>query len=157
MLIKFIGLILIMGSKEIIVFNEEVLIVLAFSIFIYLVGNYGGKMIAEELDSKTTLIQNKFDVYKSIQEKTILHLYNYHNKRTVLASKLAMISNIKKLRVNIINSFSKNNIKKQPILQLDATLNRLAVYEYTTTAIFQKQLVSKLNSIKASIKQKLIK
>jgi hypothetical protein len=148
MFIKFLGLILIMGSKEILVFNEEVLIVLAFSIFIYLVGNYGGNMISGELNNKTTLIKIKFDTYKIIQEKTILHLYNYHNKRTILSNKLQAISKIKNLRVNTINLFTKNNIKNEPTLQLEASLNRSAIYEFTTIAIFQKQLVSKLGIYK---------
>ena len=43
-------LVLIALSKEFLVFNEEVLVLLAFSIFIYLLVNYGGEMIAGELD-----------------------------------------------------------------------------------------------------------
>ena len=44
-------LVLIAFSKEFLVFNEEVLVLLAFSIFIYLLVNYGGEMIADELDA----------------------------------------------------------------------------------------------------------
>ena len=67
--LKILILVIIVFSKEILVFNEEVLIVLAFSIFIYLVLNGASSMIAEELDEKAQSIQNKFNVYNDIQEK----------------------------------------------------------------------------------------
>jgi len=56
-------------SKEFLVFNEEVLVLLAFAIFIYLLVNYGGEMIAAELDSRKDKIKEEFDLYKNLQEK----------------------------------------------------------------------------------------
>ena len=47
--IRAILLALVMLSKEFLVFNEEVLVLLAFGIFIYLLVNYGGEMIAGEI------------------------------------------------------------------------------------------------------------
>ena len=63
-------LVLIALSKEFLVFNEEVLVLLAFSIFIYLLVNYAGEMIASELDSRKIKIKEEFDLYKNLQEKT---------------------------------------------------------------------------------------
>lgn len=61
-------------SKEFLVFNEEVLVLLAFGIFICLLVNYGGGMIAGELDSRKEKIKEEFDLYKNLQEKTFAHL-----------------------------------------------------------------------------------
>ena len=61
-------------SKEFLVFNEEVLVLLAFAIFVYLLVNYGGEMIAAELDSRKEKIKEEFDLYKNLQEKTFTHL-----------------------------------------------------------------------------------
>ena len=60
-------LVLIALSKEFLVFNEEVLVLLAFSIFIYLLVNYAGEMIASELDSRKIKIKEEFDLYKNLQ------------------------------------------------------------------------------------------
>jgi len=58
-------LVLIALSKEFLVFNEEVLVLLAFSIFIYLLVNYGGEMIAGELDSRKEKIKEVFEISKA--------------------------------------------------------------------------------------------
>ena len=55
-------------SKEFLVFNEEVLVLLAFAIFIYLLVNYGGEMIASELDARKEKIKEEFDLYKNLQD-----------------------------------------------------------------------------------------
>ena len=55
-------LVLIALSKEFLVFNEEVLVLLAFSIFIYLLVNYAGEMIASELDSRKIKIKECFAI-----------------------------------------------------------------------------------------------
>ena len=57
-------LVLIALSKEFLVFNEEVLVLLAFSIFIYLLVNYAGEMIASELDSRKIKIKDLLNDYK---------------------------------------------------------------------------------------------
>lgn len=152
---KAIFLIIIVLSKEFLVLNEEILIVLAFSIFIYLVLNNASFMISEELDEKSKTIQNKFDVYKNIQEKTILYLFDYYNKREILSEKIQKISNIKKLRVDIINRYCKTNFKRQPLLQLEDALNRFILNEYICNAAFQKSFVVKLNNLKTIIKSKI--
>jgi F0F1-type ATP synthase membrane subunit b/b' len=58
----FCFLILIAFSKEVLVFNEEVLILFCFSVFIYLIINYGGDMIASELDSRNKKIKEELDL-----------------------------------------------------------------------------------------------
>ena len=60
-------LMLIALSKEFLVFNEEVLVLLAFSIFIYLLVNYAGEMISSELDARKIKIKEEFDLYKNLQ------------------------------------------------------------------------------------------
>jgi len=60
---------LIAFSKEFLVFNEEVLVLLAFVIFIYLIVTYGGEVIGGELDLRKEKIKEEFDLYKNLQEK----------------------------------------------------------------------------------------
>lgn len=153
---KILLLIMVIISKEILVLNEEILIVLAFTIFIYLILNNASSMISEELDQKALSIQNKFEIYKNIQEKTIIHLSNYYKKRELLSDTLQIIYNIKKIRIALINRYYKITLKKQPFLQIDDTLNRFILNEYIYNTAFQKSCISKLTSLKKRIQQKTI-
>jgi hypothetical protein len=148
---KILILVTFICAKEILVFNEEILIVIAFSIFIYFVSNYGGSMITVELDEKAKTIQSKFDIYKNIQEKTIIHLLNYHNKRELLSEKIKTIAKIKKLRMNIIHQYYKTNLNKQTFLQIDDTLNRFLLNEYINSSAFQERFLFKLSNLKTKL------
>nr|YP_009476594.1 ATP synthase F0 subunit 4 [Chroomonas placoidea]AVM81087.1 ATP synthase F0 subunit 4 [Chroomonas placoidea] len=148
---KILILLALICAKEILVFNEEILIVIAFSIFLYLVSQYSSSAIVEELDEKAKVIQNKFDIYKNIEEKTILHLLNYHNKRELLSEKLKTISKIKKLRMNIVHQYYKTNLSKQTLLQIEDTLNRFILNEYINTFAFQEKFVLKLSNLKLKL------
>ena len=91
---------LVFISKEFIVFNEEILVLLAFFIFIFLIINYGKSAINESLNEKLEQIKNEFNFYKSLQKQTISYLINYHKKQTFL------VENIKKILF-----FSKQELK----------------------------------------------
>jgi hypothetical protein len=143
---KIFLLILIIFSKEFLIFNEEILIVLSFLIFIYLVLNNAAYLICEELDLKSKTIQNKFDVYKNIQEKTILFLSNYYKKRKALSEKIKNIANIRKSRINILNFRCKTNLKKKPLSHLEEILNQFILNDSIFNIAFQKNLVVKLTN-----------
>lgn len=148
---KILILLALVCAKEILVFNEEILIVIAFSIFLYLVSQYASTAIVDELDEKAKMIQNKFDIYKNIEEKTILHLLNYHKKRELLSEKIKTISKIKKLRMNIVHQYYKTNLNKQTLNHIEDTLNRFMLSEYINTSTFQEKFVLKLNNLKVKL------
>ena len=77
-LLFFLLSILIVLSKEILVFNEEILVLFAFGIFIFLVYNFAGSLISIELDSRSVKIEEEFSFYKQMQQKTLNHLISYH-------------------------------------------------------------------------------
>ena len=107
-------LVLIALSKEFLVFNEEVLVLLAFSIFIYLLVNYGGEMIAGELDSRKEKIKEEFDLYKNLQEKTFTHLISYHQKQKLLSSEIKEVFEISKAEIANIEKFYENSLHLIP-------------------------------------------
>jgi hypothetical protein len=148
---KILILIVFICAKEILVFNEEILIVIAFSIFIYFISTYASSMIVNELDEKANLIQNKFDVYKNIQEKTIIHLLNYHTKRELLSERIKTIANIKKLRISVVHEYYKTNLNKQTVLQIEDILNRFLLNEYVNSSAFQERFVLKLDTLKQKL------
>ena len=81
LIFQLILLFLIFISKEFIVFNEEILVLLAFFIFIFLVINYAKSAINESLNEKLEHIKNEFNFYKNLQKQTISYLIGYHKKQ----------------------------------------------------------------------------
>ena len=90
-LLPLILFIVIVLSKEILVFNEEILVLFAFGIFIFLVYNFASDLISSELDSRSVKIQEEFNFYRSMQEKTLTHLIAYHNKQKLLSEEIKAI------------------------------------------------------------------
>jgi F0F1-type ATP synthase membrane subunit b/b' len=95
-------LFLISLSKEILVFNEEILVLFSFGIFIFLVYNFGSTMISSELDSRAVKIQEEFNYYKNMQEKTLTHLVSYHKKQKLLSEEIKTIFVVIKKDISLI-------------------------------------------------------
>nr|YP_010577899.1 ATP synthase F0 subunit 4 [Cryptomonas pyrenoidifera]UZP15119.1 ATP synthase F0 subunit 4 [Cryptomonas pyrenoidifera] len=95
-------LFLISLSKEILVFNEEILVLFSFGIFIFLVYNFGSTMISSELDSRAVKIQEEFNYYKNMQEKTLSHLVSYHKKQKLLSEEIKTIFVVIKKDISLI-------------------------------------------------------
>jgi hypothetical protein len=148
---KILAISVIVVAKEIFIFNEEILIVIAFSLFVYLLSTYGSTMISRDLDEKSITIQHKFDMYANIQEKTIIHLLNYHSKRIALTTKIKTVSEIKKLRMIVINQFYKANLNKNTLAQIEEMLNRFILNEQTNKVSFQLRYAKQLQNIKLKL------
>ena len=84
-------LVLVFISKEFIVFNEEILVLVAFFIFISLIINFAKSSINDSLNSKLEEIKNEFDFYKNLQKQTISYLINFHKKQALLAKNVQKI------------------------------------------------------------------
>lgn len=139
-------LVLIALSKEFLVFNEEVLVLLAFSIFIYLLVNYGGEMIASELDSRKEKIKEEFDLYKNLQEKTFTHLINYHQKQKLLSSEIKEVFEISKAEIANIEKFYENSLQNYLVSNFEERLKRVSTNENKTNAALQKEIFTDLRA-----------
>jgi F0F1-type ATP synthase membrane subunit b/b' len=133
-------------SKEFLVFNEEVLVLLAFAIFIYLLVNYGGEMIAAELDSRKNKIKEEFDLYKNLQEKTFTHLISYHKKQKLLSSEIKEIFETSKSEIANIEKYYENLLQNSLILNFEERLKRVSNNENKTNSALQKEIFSDLKS-----------
>ena len=121
-------LFLVALSKEILVFNEEILVLFSFGIFIFLVYNFGSTLISSELDSRAIKIQEEFNYYKNMQEKTLNHLISYHQKQKLLSDEIKSILSITIKDINLILSTysllfvrSFNNIIEEKLKKIIAT------------------------------------
>tara|TARA_B110000305_G_C19361470_1_gene599690 strand:+ start:555 stop:1103 length:549 start_codon:yes stop_codon:yes gene_type:complete len=127
-------------SKEFLVFNEEVLVLLAFGIFIYLMVNYGGEMIAGELDSRKEKIKEEFDLYKNLQEKTFTHLISYHKKQQSLSTEIKEVFDISKSEINNIEKYYENLFQNFLVLNFEERLKRVSINENKTNSALQKEI-----------------
>lgn len=127
-------------SKEFLVFNEEVLVLLAFCIFIYLMVNYGGEMIAGELDSRKDKIKEEFDLYKNLQEKTFTHLISYHKKQKLLSSEIKDVFDISKLEISNIEKYYENSFQNFLASNFEERLKRISTNENKTNSVLQKEI-----------------
>ena len=121
-------LFLVALSKEILVFNEEILVLFSFGIFIFLVYNFGSTLISSELDSRAIKIQEEINYYKNMQEKTLNHLISYHEKQKLLSDEIKSILSITIKDINLILSTfsllfvrSFNNIIEEKLKKIIAT------------------------------------
>jgi F0F1-type ATP synthase membrane subunit b/b' len=121
-------LFLVALSKEILVFNEEILVLFSFGIFIFLVYNFGSTLISSELDSRAIKIQEEFNYYRNMQEKTLNHLISYHEKQKLLSDEIKSILSITIKDINLILSTysllfvrSFNNIIEEKLKKIIAT------------------------------------
>jgi F0F1-type ATP synthase membrane subunit b/b' len=133
-------------SKEFLVFNEEVLVLLAFAIFIYLLVNYGGEMIAAELDSRKDKIKEEFDLYKNLQEKTFTYLISYHQKQKLLSSEIKEIFETSKSEIVNIEKYYENLLQNALISNFEERLKRVSNNENKTNSALQKEIFSDLRT-----------
>jgi len=132
---------LIAFSKEFLVFNEEVLVLLAFVIFIYLIVTYGGEVIGGELDLRKEKIKEEFDLYKNLQEKTFTHLISYHKKQKLLSIEIKEILNISKLEISNIENYYQNSLENSLISNFEERLKRVSINENKTNVALQKEIL----------------
>jgi len=135
---------LIVLSKELLVFNEEALVLLAFALFIYLFLTYGGEVIAKELDSRKEKIKEEFDLYKNLQLKTFTHLVNYHKKQKLLNLEIKEILAISKLEILSIEKYYQCLLGSFIILNFEERLKRVLINENKTNTVLKKEIFKDL-------------
>lgn len=146
-------LFVIICSKEILVFNEEILILLSFSIFIYLVSTKAGTLISHDLDTNILDVKNKFLTYKNLREKSILNAINYIQRQNLLSLNIQNLIKVKNLYTQKLLSSHKISIKKYIFSFLEDILHRYALNERSKKIAFHKAYISFVSSFVKVIKK----
>ena len=138
--------ILIVLSKEILVFNEEILVLFAFGIFIFLVYNFAGSLISLELDARSVKIEEEFSFYKQMQQKTLSHLVSYHKKQILLSEEVKSIYLITKNDIKVVISNYSQMFAKFLINGIDDKLKKIVSIEIKFNSLLQEKISSELYS-----------
>jgi len=139
-------LIVIFLSKEVLVFNEEILVLFAFGVFIYLTYNFAGDMISAELDSRSLKIEEEFSTYKNIQEKTLIHLISYHNKQKPLSEEIKGILSLTKKDLDLIILNYTQTFTKQLNVNIEEKLKKIIGNESKANAVLQNKINTELSA-----------
>ncbi len=145
-LLFFLLSILIVLSKEILVFNEEILVLFAFGIFIFLVYNFAGSLISIELDSRSVKIEEEFSFYKHMQQKTLNHLISYHKKQILLSEEVKSIFVITKNDIKVVISNHSKLFLKFLTSGIDDKLKKILSTEVKFNSLLQEKISSELYS-----------
>jgi hypothetical protein len=145
-LLFFLLSILILLSKEILVFNEEILVLFAFGIFIFLVYNFAGDLLSTELDARAIKIEEEFSFYKNIQQKTLTHLISYHKKQIFLSEEVKSIFTITKKDIDIILLNYSQLFSKFLISSIDDKLKKIVSIELKFSSLLQEKISFELYS-----------
>ena len=139
-------LILIVLSKEILVFNEEILVLFAFGIFMFLVYNFAGNLISVELDARSIKIEEEFNFYKNMQQKTLNHLVSYHKKQVQLSEEVKSIFLMTKNDIKVVISNYSQLFSKFLINGIDDKLKKIVSMEFKFNSLLQEKVSSELHS-----------
>jgi F0F1-type ATP synthase membrane subunit b/b' len=138
--------ILIVLSKEILVFNEEILVLFAFGIFIFLVYNFAGSLISVELDARSIKIEEEFNFYKNMQQKTLSHLVSYHKKQILLSEEVKSIFLLTKNDIKVVISNYSHLFSKFLTNSIDDKLKKIVSIELKFNSLLQEKISSELYS-----------
>lgn len=138
--------ILIVLSKEILVFNEEILVLFAFGIFIFLVYNFAGSLISLELNARGVKIEEEFSFYKQMQQKTLSHLISYHKKQILLSDEVKSIFLVTKNDIKIVISNYSQLFLKFLTNGIEDKLKKIVSIELKFNSLLQEKISSELYS-----------
>jgi len=156
----FLLLTLIVFSKEILVFNEEILVLLSFIVFSFLFYNFTRDTICIELNLRSNKIKEEFDFYEETRKKTLIHIISYYSKQKLLSHKIKYISTSieENIKFILFNSFILHT--KLLNSNINDKLLRLILNESKVILLIQKKINSQLfiflttNLIKNRLKYK---
>lgn len=139
-------LILVFISKEVIVFNEEVLVLFAFGVFIFLIARFASSMIIESLEERAVKINEEFTFYKNLQQKTFLHLIDYHKKQMSLVEEVKEIFEFAKAECTLLIKSFELSLYNTLHISLEEKLKRILAGQIKRNNSLQNQICSDLKT-----------
>jgi hypothetical protein len=133
-------------SKEVLVFNEELLIVFSFLVFIFLVYNLLSKQISLELDFRADKIKQEFNFYTKAQKETLKYLIQYYSKQKELALDIEKLFFILRKDTYLIIELYSHLIFKLLSFIIEDKLKKILSIELKFNILVQNYIISLLCS-----------
>jgi hypothetical protein len=120
----YLFVILILFSKEFIIFNEEILVLSAFVFFTRFIVMGVGKMTANELVARSNKIKINFLFYKNLQTKALFYLTKNNKKQTKLSLLLKKSLTLLNFEIFVILKFFPQTFDNKMLVIGFTCLNR---------------------------------
>ena len=131
-------------SKEILVFNEELLIVFSFFVFLFLIYTLTSNQIGLELDLRANKIKQEFDFYIELQKETFKYLIQYYNKQKSLSCDIEKAFIFLKEDIFLIINTYSNILLKFLSLSIEDKLKKIFSLELKSYAFIKNTIILKL-------------
>jgi hypothetical protein len=135
---------LIFLSKEILVFNEEILVLFSFLVFSFLFYYFIGSIFIVELDLRFNKIKNEFCFYQELHKKTLNYIISYYNKQKLLCEKLKLILLIVNKSIDFALCNSETLHLKLMMFNVNDKLKRLIINQSKIISLLQEKINLKL-------------
>jgi len=136
--------ILVILSKEILVFNEEILVLFSFVVFFSLSYNFVSDSISHELDSRSNKIKEEFDFYQEMKEKTIVHLVSYYKKQKSLSKKVKSVFYAVKNSLDFLLTYCLISYLRELTFDVEEKLKKILNYQSKVVYSLQKKISSEI-------------
>jgi len=128
-------------SKEVLVFNEELLIVFSFSVFIFLLYSLTSNQISLTLDLRANSIKQEFDFYIKIHKDVLNYLVVYYSKQKTLPLDINNFFFIfKKDTLLVVQGYS-NLVLKLLFCGIDDKLKKIISLEVKYSYFIQSKII----------------
>lgn len=137
----FLMLTAVLTGKEILIFNEEILIVLTFSAFVTFAYINLGDGIANDLNERSLKIQQEFEEYYVVREEIVKNLITYHQKQLSLANEIEAIAAFSKNQVEYIVEKQSLSLEATIVQQIKQKLKTIVAEESRMIQDIQRQVL----------------
>lgn len=144
--LQLILLVIVFISKEFLVFNEEILVLISFFVFIFLNIKFVKNTLNSIIDEKTSEIRSEFELYKVLQKKTISYVINYHVKQVNLIKKLDSISLFSKDEIFQVDSYFSLSFKNRMVFNFENKLKKMISLEFQKILFVQSYFLSLIDN-----------
>lgn len=149
--------ILVIVSKEILVFNEEILVLFSFIIFFLIFQNYVFAILSFELNLRSNRIKEELYFYQQVLKKTLTHMVSYYNKQKFLNERIRLVLLIVDKNISYIFFSSISLHLKLLAFDIDNKLKKLAFNESKMTNLVQIRISFAINKKLLIIYNKMTK
>lgn len=144
-------LIITLTSKEILIFNEEIIIAFCFFLFVYVLTTSLGETIATELNERASKIRNEIESFYNVRTDTIINLINFHKMRKSLTNEIETLINFVENILKIVINKRQISLQHAINVQINSKLANIKLNELQTMQetknlivnIFEKKLIER--------------
>ena len=143
-------LIVTLSAVEILVYNEEILLLVCFSLFIIVAYRSLNEMVASELDDRASKIKSELDSFSTIRKETLESLLEKQKERKHLSSTITDILSFSKKEAEILVVLNSKSLDDSLGQQMKQKLSTLKLSEENVSkAVYREAIIalkSKLSS-----------